>query len=559
MSDSKYSDYIDAVLKEIPDASPDEIHSAFEKYENEFYIPPQDALRSVLRKFQSETDTPSKSKPIQQRQTKKVVQFNELKGDDKDVEIEVAVVSHNLRQQLIRGEERQIAFGMIEDLPWEDEQKRTRWEYKDWGSNSQLLPGSIIRLEGASVNEYNGKMSININQSSRIVVLQEGTGTTVKTEDPQDIAELPNDGYVTVVGRVLSIKNDQIHRRDGSGSIDVVRGRIADSSGHIGFLSWEPFSHEVGALIKISGAQIKTFRDTPELNFGRTTKIEPYHDSKFSSVDDLKQSSMTTISNLRDGTRDADVIVQITDWMKRTFERDGEERHLWSGQAIDPTGSCKMTVWEEVSFDAKDLPIFVKITSARVTAWQGIPDIMVDSASQLTVLEDPPWEGDIDPESHFVEVKLDDLVAGGSRVGIETQGTIVSVKEDSGLILRCSECRKVMREGRCFEHGEQPGEEDIRLRLILDAHGSTASILANKEASLHLTGLDEKEFKKSIEAGQDQFMMDLRSRLLTSFAVVKGRAIIDGQGAMILASEISIPERDPQMRATELRALWGWD
>ena len=66
-------------------------------------------------------------------------------------------------------------------------------------------------------------------------------------------------------------------------------------------------------------------------------------------------------------------------------------------------------------------------------------------------------------------------------------------------------------------------------------------------------------FKKSIEAGQDQFMMDLRSRLLTSFAVVKGRAIIDGQGAMILASEISIPERDPQMRATELRALWGWD
>ena len=28
-----------------------------------------------------------------------------------------------------------------------------------------------------------------------------------------------------------------IHRRDGSGSIDVVRGRIADDTGAIGFLS----------------------------------------------------------------------------------------------------------------------------------------------------------------------------------------------------------------------------------------------------------------------------------------------------------------------------------
>jgi len=71
MSDSKYSDYIDAVLKEIPEASADEIHAAFEKYENEFYIPPQDALRSVLRKFQSDSDAPSQSKPRQQRQTKK--------------------------------------------------------------------------------------------------------------------------------------------------------------------------------------------------------------------------------------------------------------------------------------------------------------------------------------------------------------------------------------------------------------------------------------------------------------------------------------------------------
>ena len=55
MSESKYADYVEAVQKECPDADATEIAEAFAKYEQEFYIPPQDAMRSVLRRFQSGT------------------------------------------------------------------------------------------------------------------------------------------------------------------------------------------------------------------------------------------------------------------------------------------------------------------------------------------------------------------------------------------------------------------------------------------------------------------------------------------------------------------------
>ena len=48
MSESKYADYVEAVQKECPDADATEIAEAFAKYEQEFYIPPQDAMRSVL-------------------------------------------------------------------------------------------------------------------------------------------------------------------------------------------------------------------------------------------------------------------------------------------------------------------------------------------------------------------------------------------------------------------------------------------------------------------------------------------------------------------------------
>ncbi|MGB0377820.1 MAG: hypothetical protein ACPGGE_03280, partial [Poseidonia sp.] len=209
MAEEKYADYVQAVLKECPDANPTDVADAFAKYEEEFYIPPQDAMRSVLRRFQSGTSpTPVSGGSQATRTTKKVAGLSELSGTDRDVEIEVAIVSHNIRDQMIRGEEKQIAFGMLEDNPWEENGQRTRWDYKDWGPHANLAAGSIVRIEGASVNEYNGKMSLNINQSTRIVVLKEGVATPVPTNDPIDINDIPKEGYICVVGRVLASRPD---------------------------------------------------------------------------------------------------------------------------------------------------------------------------------------------------------------------------------------------------------------------------------------------------------------------------------------------------------------
>ena len=312
----RYAGHIAAVLQECPDADQDEIRSAFVKYEEEFFIPPQDAIRSIVRRFRSESDTPTSQTGASgqtKKPSKKVSSLSELKADDREIEIEVEIVSHNVREQMIRGESKSISFGLLEDDPWQEGSgERTRWEYKDWGNNANITPGSVVRIEGASVNEYQGRMSININQSSRIAVLREGTRPVVAPGEPIGIDSLPGDGYVCIVGRVMSVRPDQIHKRDGSGSIDVVRGRLADESGAIGFLSWEPFEFEVGSLLKIDGAQVKTFRDTPELNFGRTTKIEPFHDASFADTDALKEGLIATVSTLRDGSKDVEIIVSIT-------------------------------------------------------------------------------------------------------------------------------------------------------------------------------------------------------------------------------------------------------
>jgi ssDNA-binding replication factor A large subunit len=560
MADGKYADYIEAILKECPDADESEVAEAFAKYEEEFYIPPQDAMRSVLRRFKSGTSPgPTTSSDRAPRQTKKVAALSELTGTDKDVELEVAIITHNVRDQTIRGEEKQVAFGMLEDNPWEENGQRTRWDYKDWGPHANLAAGSIVRIEGASVNEYNGKMSLNINQSTRIVVLKEGVATVPASNDPLDIDQLPSDGYVCVVGRVLALRPDQIHRKDGSGSIDVVRGRIADDSGTIGFLSWEPFEHEIGTLLKIDGAQVRSFRNTPELNFGRTTRIELFHDASFADLDSLSARTNVTISELTDGARDVDAVVNITEMVQRTFERDGEEKFLWSGQIADPTGRCRISLWDSLPFKIADLPVTVQIKGARVRAWQGIPDITVDQAEQLEVLEQPPWDASMDLTNHSVSVPLAELATGASRVGIETSGMVVSVRDDSGYIMRCTECRRVLRDGACYEHGSNDGDEDIRIRLVVDDDGATTAVLVNKDASLQSLGMTDEGMKSSVEEHGDLgFVQLVREALLGRTVQVSGRTIVDEQGAMILAEGLVVTEQDAQLRATELRAQWGW-
>ncbi len=559
---AKYADYVEAILKECPDADAKEVAEAFAKYEEEFYIPPQDAMRSVMRRFKSGPSpggTRSGGGSQEARATKKVASLSELNGSDRDVELEVAIITHNVRDQVIRGEEKQIAFGMLEDNPWEENGERIRWDYKDWGPHANLAAGSIVRLEGASVNEYNGKMSLNINQSTRVVVLKEGVATVPSSNDPLDIADIPSDGYICVVGRVLAAREDQIHRKDGSGSIDVVRGRLADATGTIGFLSWEPFEHEVGALLKIDGAQVRSFRNTPELNFGRTTRIEVFHDANFADLETLSTQTTTSISGFTDGARDVDAVVQITSLTQRTFERDGEEKFLWSGEIADPTGRCRMSIWDELPFEATNLPVTVRVKGARVRAWQGIPDITVDRTDQLEVLEAPPWDEGLDLANHSVEVSLAELASGPSRVGIETSGMVVSVRDDSGFIMRCTTCRRVLRDGACYDHGANEGEEDVRLRLVVDDAGATTAVLVNKDASLEALSLSPADLQAKVEEHGDLgFVQWVREQLLGRSVGVRGRTIVDEQGAMILAEGLDVVQSDSQMRASELRALWGW-
>lgn len=562
---SDYEAHVSEVIKQVPEADPEKVAEAFARYEKDFLIPPEDAMRSVLRRFQSDTgvaqpsNTQSNNSQRQSAPIKKASKLSELSSEDRNVEIEVEIVTHNPRTTMVRGEEKIVPYGLLEDQPWSEGGDRTRWEFKDWGNNPNIAPGAVVRLEGVSVNEYQGRMSLNINQASRVVVLREGERTVTTPGEPVEINKIKNPGNVTVVGRLLASRKDQIHRKDGSGSIDIVRGRIADDTGAIGFLSWESFEHEIGTLLKFENAQVKVFRDTPEINIGSSTRIEVFHDSNFASADDLVARSVSKIEDLRDGSRDVEIIVEIQKMIRRDFKgKDGEDKSVWSGDIADPTGKCRCSIWSEPPFDFEATPVVVRLRGVRVRAWQGIPDITIDDVSQIEILAAAPWGDDVDLTNNVVDVPLTDLATGASRVGISTNGHVISIREDSGIISRCTECRRVLRDGECATHGKQDGNSDVRIRMVLDDGNSTISLIVNKEASESLINMNQEAITSHInENGTMAFVQELREMLLGRQLKASGRTIVDEQGAMLLSDAVELIDVDSALVAAELRAKWG--
>ena len=553
----EYDTYIDRVLAEVPDADREAVREEFAKYHVQFRIEPEDAVRSIMKRFQkNDTDATIQTRMDSMVSSKKVEKFSELASDDRNVTVEVAVVTYTPRMQKMKtGEEKQIAFGWIEDLPFSNEES-TRWDYKDWGNHSaNLSPGSIVRLEGVSVNEWNGKRSLNINQSSRVVVLQEGGAVALPTSDPVDISTASTmEGPVSLVARVVAARPDQIVKKDGSGTIDIVRGRLADSSGQMSFLCWGEFNHEVGALLRFEGANIRRFRDTPEVNFSDRTKIEVFRDAAFPDMDELASQTRASIADIRDGMRGVDITVQIESIETRTFVRDGEERSLTSVRVLDPSGRCKMTVWSPIELESGQV---VSVQEARIRAFQGTPDITVDDATQITILDDSPWEK-IDPESHVVEATLGELRRNGSRDGIQTEGDVLAIRDDCGIVLRCPECRRVLREGVCADHNVVEGVEDLRLRLVIDDGLATANVVVGRAASEKFLETDMGTIQSRItEEGASGFVQELQNRLFGQRLSIKGRAIVDDRGTMLMADSIVEKSGDPVAIAAEVRERWG--
>jgi len=403
------------------------------------------------------------------------------------------------------------------------------------GVNKQEVKSKLETLA-----EYNVPMD-EAAQSVRREYGDGGSGSTVISE--KQISEItPDDGNVSTTVRVLSVGKRSI-QYNGERHV-IFEGELADETEKISYTAWEDFGLEAGETLAIGNAGVREWEGNPELNLGESTDIERV-ETELSVPYDIGGES--TLETLEPGDRGVTVEVTVIECESKTIDgRDGETEIL-SGVLGDETARLPFTDWEPRPAVAEGNSIRIEDTFVR--EFRGAPSVNISEFSTVTEVEHS-----ISVAKSAPRKQIGDAVASGGLFDVEVVGNIVAVRDGSGLIERCPECGRVIQNGQCRAHGEVDGEDDLRVKAILDDGTGTLTAVLDKEltAEIYGGGLD-KAREHARDAMDREVVADaIRQSIVGREYRVRGSLSVDEYGANLDATAFESYEVDPAEQATAL-------
>lgn len=344
---------------------------------------------------------------------------------------------------------------------------------------------------------------------------------------------LPNQKSINLISRVVTInpKNVSIKGEDRK----IFFGILADESGTIPFTAWNDFELEKGDVVEISNAYSTEWQGAIKINLGDRTKIEKTDDSKVpeSSIEPKEYK----IKDLKSGLGSVEVTARILQITQREVDVNDSKKKVYSGTIGDETGKAQFTSWHDFKLEEGDV---LKISGGYVKSWKGIPQLTFDEKATVKKLDSSKIEiKDISAK----KLPLHELVDKYGALDVEVEGTVIQIKERSGLIQRCPECNRVLFNDECSIHGSVKGVPDLRLKLIIDDGTGAISGIINRELTEKLLGKTLKNLEKSTIA-EKEILEDINKKLFAHILKIRGNALGDDFGVSIIAKEAELADFD---------------
>ncbi len=168
-----------------------------------------------------------------------------------------------------------------------------------------------------------------------------------------------------------------------------------------------------------------------------------------------------------------------------------------TGLIGDDSGVIRLTIFAksaeklDVTLEEGESYEFRNVVSS---IWQGQISVKANSNSEIIMLDTD------------IEVK---------RQSVTVTGIITEVSAGSGLIKRCSECKRKLTKGNCAEHGRVEGVYDLRLKAVLqDSEPTnppqTVDLVMNAAIVEKLTGISlQKAIELATEALDTAVVSDI--------------------------------------------------
>lgn len=357
--------------------------------------------------------------------------------------------------------------------------------------------------------------------------------------EPVAIGEITtDDANLTVTVCILTMGRRSI-RYEGEEQV-IIEGELADTSGRIAYTAWDEFEFEPGDTVKIENANVREWEGDPELNLGEATRISP--------VEELldvpyEVGGDAALLELSPGDRGRTIEVQIVDAEHRTIDgRDGETE-IVSGVLADETARLPFTDWEP--HDQITPGRNVRIENVYVREFRGVPSVNISEFSRLTTLDH-----EIEPGA-ATEMSIQEAVTTGGVFDIEVTGNVVGIRDGSGLIQRCPECRRIVQKGQCRSHGDVDGEDDLRVKAIIDDGTGTLTAVLGTDLTADIYGGGIDAAREQARDAMDQTVVadTIRERIVGRAFRIRGNLSVDEYGASLEATVFEPVDEDPEVAA----------
>ncbi len=370
----------------------------------------------------------------------------------------------------------------------------------------------------------------------------------------------PDEPSVDLLVRVVSA-NPKTIEVDGKEK-KIIYGILGDDTGTIQFTAWDAsrFQYERGEVLRIVSAYTKGWNDEVQVNLGDRAAVSKEEQDALPPPP-AGAASVTggevKIRDLRAGLRGLDISFRVLGVEPRQVTVKGEEKTVWSGTVADGSGKVEFSSWHDFDLNPGEV---IRLRGGYVRTWRGVPQLSFDGRDEIERLDDAEMPSAEDLEADTV-VTIDEIERRGGAPSVAVQGIVIEVREGSGLVFRCTECRRVVRKGTCSLHGRVESNPDMRIKAVVDDGTGSLSVIIGRDITERLLGKTLEECKAlAQEAFDSEVIRDLLvDRLVARPVEVSGNVVSDDFGLMMICKNVSDHVVDVKAEAERLLQEMGVD
>jgi ssDNA-binding replication factor A large subunit len=203
--------------------------------------------------------------------------LSDLETDTRSVKILAQVITINPKEITVKGEPRQIFYGILRDesgsVPF------TSWH------DIQVQNGEVVEIANAYTTEWQGTVQINIGNRTQ-VDKKDSNALPKEAYEPKKVTiyELhPLMGAIDLSACILEIEEKEVEV-DGEKKI-VFSGILGDTTGKVPFSAWYDFKLKKNETIAIKGGYIRNWKGIPQITFDEKATVSKVKKDPISAKD----------------------------------------------------------------------------------------------------------------------------------------------------------------------------------------------------------------------------------------------------------------------------------